>query len=154
MGCGGGRGEGRGVGRGALLLVRVVVWVVVVEKFMVEVAILVEVIGNILDLLDIKVDFERVGAGDACHLELLPWPVPGDGPGAGDEGFSGGDGVGPCDVDIVGGDHDDGVLLQGELDGGGGRGGGFKRSGGGRSRRMLSSTEEGGQSYMVMALLG
>lgn len=120
---------------------------------MVEVAILVEVVRDILGLLNVEVDFERVGAGDAGHLEHVPWPVPGDGPGAGDEGFSAGDRVFPCDVDIVGGDHDDGVLLEGELDGGGGRGRGFKRGGSGRSRRMLSSTKEGGQSYM-MALLG
>lgn len=133
----------------------VVVWVVMIKEFMVEVAILVEIIRDILDFLDIKMDLEGVGAFDAGHGQLLPWPVPGDGPGAGDEGVSGGDGVRPFDVDIVGGDHDDGMLLEGELGSGGGRrvrvrGRGF---GGGRSRRMLSSTKEGWESDMVMALL-
>lgn len=126
----------------------VIVWVVVIKEFMVEVAILVEIVRDIFNLLDVKVDLEGVGAFDAGHGQLFPWPVPGDGPGAGDEGVSGRDGVRPFDVDIVGGDHDDGVLLEGEL--GSGRGRGF---GGGRSRRMLSSTKEGRESDMVMALL-
>lgn len=133
----------------------VVVWVMVIKEFMVEVAILIEIVGDILDLLNVKVDLEGVGTFDAGHGQLFPWPVPGDRPGAGDEGVSGGDWVRPCNMDIVGGDHDDGMLLEGELDCGGGRrvrvgGRGF---GGGRSRRMLSSTKEGWKSDMVMALL-
>lgn len=91
-------------------------------QLVVDVSLVVEVVGNVLDLVDIEMDLEEgISALDRCHGELLPWPVPGDGPCACDVDVATGDGVWPGDVDVVLGHHEDGVVVGMDVGRGGGR---------------------------------
>ena len=91
---------------------RMVVCVVMLEQLVMEIALIVEIVRDVLNLLEVEVDLVHVRARDGAHGQFIPWPVPRDRPGASDKGISAGDRIGPGEVDVVCGGHENGVLLQ------------------------------------------